>query len=192
MTPEPEDLRDATITVAEDYVMGRDYHGSAQTLAHGLSPEALQYAAVWYLENVGPKRVRETTKGQEHAAKLARRSPKRIPRDPDQDQDYRRSLDEINERHDRKLFAGIGRILDEYRATLHAEWTADLLASTFALGDGRTVTWGEATIADHATRIDLLTKMAAGTLETAALHQKAIDELTATGLPSLAAMTEAA
>jgi len=71
------------------------------------------------------------------------------------------------------------------------EWTRDLLASTFALPDGSRVSWGDATAADHRVRVDMLVKQASGTVETAALHQKALQELGAAGVQRLSDLPEA-
>lgn len=65
------------------------------------------------------------------------------------------------------------------------EFTAELLASEFALGDGRRVTWGEATVGDHEQRIELLTKNAAANAEAAARHVNAVSVLTSLGLERL-------
>src|SRR5690606_36081744 len=61
--------------------------------------------------------------------------------------------------------------IEQYRVDVRLELTQELLGSEFALGDGRTVTWGEATAEDHQQRIEMLTKSAGGTLQTAARHQ---------------------
>lgn len=73
-----------------------------------------------------------------------------------------------------------------------AEWTADLLASTFALPDGKRVTWGEATADQHRIRVNMLVKQAAGTTETAALHQKALQEMGQARVSRLADLAGAA
>lgn len=65
------------------------------------------------------------------------------------------------------------------------QWTADLLASTFALSDGTRVTWADATQQQHRDRIEMLVKQAAGTVETAALHEKALKEIAQAGVKRL-------
>lgn len=69
---------------------------------------------------------------------------------------------------------------------IHAEWTADLLGSTFALRDGTKVTWGSATQAQHRERVEMLTKHAAGTVETAALHERALQDIAKAKVHNLA------
>lgn len=48
---------------------------------------------------------------------------------------------------------------------------ADFLQATFPLPDGSTVTWGEATEADHAARIEMLLKLRAGLDATISRHR---------------------
>lgn len=69
-------------------------------------------------------------------------------------------------------------IWDPYTAQVkkeaRLELTKELLESTFALGDGRHVSWGQATMHDHVQRIELLMRNAAGSVVTAKLHEEAI------------------
>ncbi|MFI2663193.1 hypothetical protein [Micromonospora carbonacea] len=65
------------------------------------------------------------------------------------------------------------------------ETTRELLASFFALGDGRQVSWGDATVADHRQRIELLVRGMAGTAETAARHAAAIRMIEEAGVSRL-------
>lgn len=62
---------------------------------------------------------------------------------------------------------------------------ARLMLETFALGDGRRVAWGEATVADHKARIELLAKLRDGIAASIQRHQEAIDELLAAGVSCL-------
>ena len=87
---------------------------------------------------------------------------------------------------DRQQIQRMNDIIGTYRDSLHAQWTAELLESGFALGDGTTVTWGEATVEQHQQRIALLTRNAAGNLQTAARHQSAVDEIERSGVACLA------
>lgn len=59
------------------------------------------------------------------------------------------------------------------------------LANTFALPDGRWVTWGEATIADHAARIEYLEKLRGGIELTIGRHRDTIERLTGAGASCL-------
>lgn len=60
-----------------------------------------------------------------------------------------------------------------------------LLDASFALGDGRIVRWGEATIADHQARIELLARMRAGLTETMGQHEQAIALIESHGVTCL-------
>ena len=51
---------------------------------------------------------------------------------------------------------------------------AALLLRVFAVGDGRLVRWGEATVDDHQLRIDFLTRQIIGTQETIGRHADSI------------------
>lgn len=106
----------------------------------------------------------------------------RIPWPEQIRRDSRRS----RERH----WAKLRKIQEDYAAEIRLEVTAELLGTPFALGDGRSVTWGEATVADHRQRAEMLFRGAAGTLETAARHEAAIrmlDECQARTLSELVA-----
>lgn len=85
----------------------------------------------------------------------------------------------------RKRWPTIGEAIDDMRSALRLELTAELLNSSFSLGDGRSVTWGRATVADHRLRAGLLATTAAGTLQTAALHEEAIAVIEAAGVTCL-------
>lgn len=60
-----------------------------------------------------------------------------------------------------------------------------LLTKTFALGDGRRVPWGSATIDDHKARIDLLRRYRVGLDRTITRHVEAIEEITEAGVSCL-------
>lgn len=88
---------------------------------------------------------------------------------------------------------GIGwslhNVIAEWERTVRDETrlevTAELLASRFALGDGRMVTWGEATAAEHEERIELLRSNVIGNLETIVVHQAALALMERQGVPRL-------
>lgn len=77
-------------------------------------------------------------------------------------------------------------ITAKYAAELRMEWTAELLATEFALGDGRRVTWGSATLAEHEQRAAMLEQNAVANAEAAARHRSAIQALGLAGAPNLA------
>lgn len=71
----------------------------------------------------------------------------------------------------------IGGIIEAYeekvRGDERSKVTAELLTVVFATGDGRKVTWGEATLEDHRKRIEMLTKHIKGNVQTIRLHEYA-------------------
>ena len=68
----------------------------------------------------------------------------------------------------------VGPILSELREGLHLEWTEELLGSRFTLRDGSSVTWGEATVAQHRDRVNIFMDNVAANMDGAARHNKAI------------------
>lgn len=82
------------------------------------------------------------------------------------------------------------QFIEMVAAEVRIEVTAELLATRFALGDGTRVTWGEATIDQHRQRIDMLTSIASGTVETAARHHAAISMIESASAGCLADLTD--
>lgn len=74
--------------------------------------------------------------------------------------------------------AQVLRITERVAEKARTEW-ADLLDATFALPSGERVTWRDATVAQHEERARMLEVMAAGDIETAALHREAIHDIRA-------------
>lgn len=102
-------------------------------------------------------------------------------------EEYERRLAEEDARSAR-FRAGLQQAIDGLVKELRAEWTAELLAMSFALGDGTTVTWGAATADQHADRAALLQRQSESTLETAALHLAAIRDIKAAKATCLAGL----
>lgn len=75
--------------------------------------------------------------------------------------------------------------IEAFKAEIRIEWTEELLGSKFALGDGRKVAWGEATVHQHKERLRIFRDHAKTNLEGAARHQAAIDTLKETGAACL-------
>lgn len=99
---------------------------------------------------------------------------------------WREQCAEIDARLDVKFAEEIGAALARYASQLRVQWTAELLATTFAVGDGERPTYGEATLDQHRRCVEMLLGNAVGNLETAAYHKVAIDLITATGADTLA------
>ena len=77
--------------------------------------------------------------------------------------------------------ASLGAAMRQFQESIRLEVTEELLASTFALPDGTRVYWGEATAAQHEERAESLESMAAGTIETAGLHRRAVELIRSSG-----------
>lgn len=71
--------------------------------------------------------------------------------------------------------------MEEYASALRITWTAELLASSFATGDGAFVTWGEASREQHEARLLMHGANAQAAFEGYARHRQAIDLLERTG-----------
>lgn len=101
--------------------------------------------------------------------------------------------EEAEEMRSMQMFHGtLGRTLDRYAEDLRVSWTAELLDSTFAVGDGTLVTWGEATVEQHAERRQMFLNNAHANMEGAARHESALRELRASGKPTLREMVRVA
>ena len=74
---------------------------------------------------------------------------------------------------------------ETFRQHVRQEFAAELLASSFALGDGRAVTWGQATLEDHRQRVDLLRRHVEGNVKTIQLHEHAAAMLRESGAKCL-------
>lgn len=98
------------------------------------------------------------------------------------DADLTRELDAKTESMFRDFRSG----LKSLAASMHIEWSPDILQAGFAIGDKTTATWGNATQEQHQARIDMLLKHSFTEFETAARHQRAIDDLVASGRKTLA------
>lgn len=90
------------------------------------------------------------------------------------------------------LNANISRAIDRYTEDVKMKWTAELLDSTFALRDGSTVAWGEATIEQHVERRQMFIDNARANIEGASRHETAIRELRAAGVATLRELARAA
>lgn len=79
----------------------------------------------------------------------------------------------------------VRQLVDDVARETRLEVTQELLGTEFALGDGRRVTWGTATRADHEQRVSMLNNNAAANAEAAARHMQAIDLLERAGVTCL-------
>ena len=91
----------------------------------------------------------------------------------------------IRQRADERLRGRVRAIAKEWKAELLSEWDVQLIDSTFSVGDGMVVRYGDATVEQHERRAELLENMAAGDLHTASIHRRAVDDITAAGATTL-------
>lgn len=181
---------------------GRDVRGVAAALAREM-PVALlrRLAAQLIVDRVRSHERHLTLVAERHAEREDIRAqvlhemttsappPGRRWRPTPQEQAERAAID--SEHRDRMLVEILG-IVNDYSSALKIEWTAELLGREFALADGSTVTWGQATAEQHSERLRMFTRNAAANIEGAARHQKALDALAASGADSLEQMLAAA
>ena len=73
-----------------------------------------------------------------------------------------------------KLRTNVSVMVVKLAGDVLSGWAPELLAGTFAVGDGTVVSFADATIEQHEARASLLESYAAGTLETASIHRRAI------------------
>ena len=90
-----------------------------------------------------------------------------------------------------QLRAKVSALVDSLMADVKAGWAAELLAGTFAVGDGIEVSFADATIEQHEERALWLEAHAAGTLETALIHRRAIADIRAANQLTLAGVVDA-
>ena len=90
------------------------------------------------------------------------------------------------------FWTSVTKAVDRYTEAVRAEITAELLATSFALDDGTTVTWGDATALQHRSASMELQMNAAERLQQAARHEAAIEMLKDSGSPCLNQMQHAA
>jgi hypothetical protein len=85
------------------------------------------------------------------------------------------------------LRAKVGGYFDAYFEVRLAEWTDELLDSSFAYNhQGQTVKWSEATIEHHQCRVAMLISQAGSLASTAALHEQAIGDIRSARVACLA------
>lgn len=135
---------------------------------------------------------------RDEARRIERASAYEYKRDQRREnRQWRKRMDDLRENHPdeyryRYTFAGVTEQIEEMRRDIKLEVTAELLASSFALGDGRVVTWGEATAEDHRQRAKLLGQNVIGNLTTMLLHEQAAEMIETAGAHTLGQMPQAA
>lgn len=99
-------------------------------------------------------------------------------RTPEDEAALARAQAEGDEEVNKRFWKSIGDLTTRYAAALKMEWTRELLDSGFALPDGTTVLWGDATVEQHQARYDMFMRNAQVNAEGAARHEQAIRDLT--------------
>lgn len=105
-----------------------------------------------------------------------------LAKHPEEAARFQAETDAITER----FAASMREHVEAFATQVRLELTAELLASEFAVGDGRRVTWGEASMADHQSRANMLSRNAASISETAAAHLAAVRMIEERGAATLA------
>lgn len=110
-------------------------------------------------------------------------------RDTDEGRQYHdeweRTSDQIRRQCDARFAASIHASIETYTNEVKMQWTQDLLDTGFALPDGTTVTWGDATVDQHKQRAQMFTANAAANIKGAARHTQAVRDLEASGVETL-------
>lgn len=182
---------------------GLSIEAAAAGLVRGASTELLRMIAVEFVEMTLRGTMRATTRQLEQrdvapvvhmaeAVKTASTRPRlgtaayrRWVSGTEEGRAYEAQRQEDEAAHVRRVTAHLAGLVDEYKAQLHAEWTEDLLNSSFALPDGEQVTWGSATTEQHQARVAMFMNNAMTNLEGAARHERAIDDLVSHGSRTL-------
>lgn len=137
--------------------------------AHLTGAERQELAQVYLIQEAGDL-IRIETRTLERRAEQPIET-KREPRRYDPELERQREEDQAHFISD--LYTRIESIVAKEKI----RWTHELLASSFALGDGTFVRWGDATIEQHRVRADRFVQDAASGLEAAARHQAAIQAI---------------
>jgi hypothetical protein len=87
---------------------------------------------------------------------------------------------------DQRFRDRLASLVSDYTQAIKVEWTAELMATTFGLPDGRRTTWADATVEDHTAHITMMGGQVRGMVEDIAMHEHAISTITAAGAATLA------
>lgn len=181
------------VEMVRDDAAGSDPKLAATAVVRDVPDRVIRYLAAEYLAEAVRAAVRRDTLRQERtsmallpdaaleAVGVAGGTVRNLPRKGTDERaewetctlegrEYVRREAEI---HDRFLDDQF-RMVNHFVESMHAEWTAELLASTFALADGSLVTWGEASIDQHEQRKAMFERHIQVNAEGAARHAHAI------------------
>lgn len=153
---------------------------SAESITGGLTREERTAAAMLYVLRLLKERHRQVVADTERSAQSSRKRTRFEDTIPADDA-YWEQRDEA----DREFRANMQATVDAFLSKQRVRWTAELLASTFALPDGTLVPWGDATVEQHEARRAMFLGNAQANLEGASRHEQAIRDLTTAGVETL-------
>jgi len=107
-------------------------------------------------------------------------------------QEHRTARSEVEARELKESNAVIAKMalaIDTFASEMKMRWTAELLASEFAIGDGTKATWGEATVEQHRSRMAMHKSNAMAGMDGYARHAAAVRDLESTGARTLSEVT---
>lgn len=108
----------------------------------------------------------------------------------DEGKAYVAAIEQADEEAMSQMFDSLKAAAEKYAASLRVTWATEILDRTFRDETGVPVTWGEATIEQHAHRRRSLLANAARNTEDAALHEVAIRDLEASRAVTLRLLVE--
>lgn len=168
--------REAWKIVAVGGRLPKGWRASLHSFVKTLPPEVLAVIAEQWLADDLTSRDRSATLREERAvidappAPVVRELWQTPPRETDQAKTLR---------------SRVGEIVAQTASALHSEWEPSFLRQIIRMPDGREVTWGAATVADHETRLQMFTVNAVANLEGAARHERAIRDIRTAGIRCL-------
>lgn len=167
---------------------GVDEFEAARQALTAQTTDVLRELAIAALVDTIRRRQRSGVLSIERDAERSRTAQESGGQTPEQRATFDRLVRDAEERHlaiQRAHAARMARIIDDFKREVFVEWTAELLASDFAMPDGTRVTWGEATIEQHEERAAMFQRNAVANAEGAARHVQAVEQLKDSGALTL-------
>lgn len=163
---------------AELTAAGMDEYQAARKALTARTSDVLKELATAAVVDAVRRRQRSNVLNVERQAE---RRPRRKPDHSWKTPEYYETVARMRAEFVTEMTASIER----YSQSLKMEWTAELLASDFAMADGTRVTWGDATLEQHEERAALFQRNALANSEGAARHLKAVEALRESGRTTL-------
>ena len=130
------------------------------------------------------ERSREAWAGPQGAQRRERQSRERLAAVRE-----REKADAAREAARTAALAAITEQIDLCIQSAQVVWRKEMLESSFAMTDGSTVTWGDASVAQHEARAEMFMSNAVVNVEGAARHRQAIAEIVSSGASCLNDLT---